>query len=72
MKTGLIELENDEALTQEVKRALNFMIDQKGRGISIEDSLQQIKGSYGQRVHYFVALSISRRLKKDKRVIIKD
>jgi len=53
-------LRDEENLSREVLRALKFMEVQFKKGWNFTEVFNQIKGSYGERVAYFVALKLQK------------
>lgn len=52
-----IKIRDEDTLSREVLRALRFFEIQIKKGWTIQEALEQIENSYGDRVLYFVLLS---------------
>lgn len=61
-----MHIKNEEYLAREVMRALRFLASQVEKDYTIIEALHQVKGSYGERVHYYVSLEVYKMLEEDK------
>lgn len=57
-----IIIRNEKHVSREVIRALKFMEVQIKKGWTYEEVFQQIENAYGERIHFYVLLSIQQRL----------